>query len=299
MNTTGSAADWAKPISLGDDDHRHTVGAEFGDERAGCLSPTPDPVPRWPRRRTSPPVPWPERARSPPAVAAHPTASPARHLGLVLQPDPVQLRQPQSSRACSARQSLAACAAPASTLSSTLRCGNRLKCWKTIPMRCRNSIRIVAPAPIARRAGCRRDRVRTSRFSVRNNVDLPDPTARSPPRWCPRGRRCPRRAAPRSVRMTNEYPWHPAKPARNARLGHQIISWPKSTARGGPSLGGGAAATQPAVDVIHQMCQRDREQQIEQPGRNQRREVAGLRVEVAAHLEQLPLIGDQPKEIHQ
>src|SRR5271163_3278552 len=53
------------------------------------------------------------------------------------------------------------------------------------------------------------------------------------------------------------------------------------------------------VDDVDQVGQRDGQYQVEHPGRDQRREAAGLRVEVAADLEQFALAGDQPEEVHQ
>ncbi|EPQ70834.1 Amino acid ABC transporter, ATP-binding protein [Mycobacterium marinum MB2] len=60
------------------------------------------------------------------------------------------------------------------TLSTTLRCGNRLKCWNTMPMRCRRSLGLSrnTDRPSSRMSplsgSCRR-------FKVRSSVDLPDP----------------------------------------------------------------------------------------------------------------------------
>jgi hypothetical protein len=64
-------------------------------------------------------------------------------------------------------------------------------------------------------------------------------------------------------------------------------------------IGHESAAPQAVVDEVDQVGQRDRQHQVEEPGGDQRRQIAGLRVEVPAHLEQLTLAGDQAKEVHQ
>ena len=62
------------------------------------------------------------------------------------------------------------------TLSSTVRCGNRLKDWKTIPMR-RRRASTGAPGAVSS-SSPRKTRPRVGRSSMlrqRSSVDLPDP----------------------------------------------------------------------------------------------------------------------------
>ena len=63
-------------------------------------------------------------------------------IGLVPQPNSIQLGQPELARLFST-QPLCSLRGASVTLSNTLRCGNRLKCWKTIPMRCRKLIGVL------------------------------------------------------------------------------------------------------------------------------------------------------------
>ena len=114
-----------------------------------------------------------QRARSPPAAAGHPKAD-AVLLGLLVKADAgEQLVRPLLSLA--AGHVLDRRAARV-TLSIAFRCGKRLNCWKTMPMRCRTpetSTRFAVISSPSRKI--RPESIGSSRLTQRSSVLFPLP----------------------------------------------------------------------------------------------------------------------------
>ena len=119
-------------------------------------------------------APSPAPARSPPAAAGRRTAGPGTRRACPASP-----KRPSSSSGLAPRPRPAAepqrpCAGASVTLSSTLMCGNRLKDWKTIPIRRRIRFTstpgavISSPSTTIRPAS-----IGSSRLMQRSSVDLP------------------------------------------------------------------------------------------------------------------------------
>src|SRR5277367_2907895 len=158
------------------------------------------------------------------------------------------------------------------TLSSTVRCGKRLKCWNTMPIRCRSRLgsSFSTDAPSSRmspRSGS------CNRFRVRSRVDLPEPDGPITATVLPAGASIWTPPGTNFGQTKGEYPCPPkilTSVAYRRRSRHLLAG-----RRGDPvewvlRLGRGPAMTKALVDEVHQMRQRNGQQQVEDSRRHQR-----------------------------
>ena len=136
MNTTVSATSRAKPDLVGDDDHRHAVAGqlahrvehvadELGVERRGRLV-----------EQHQLGLAWPARGRSPRAAAGRRRARPGRRRACRRARPGRAAPRPALARLVARRRRSTRIGASV-TFSSAVMCGNRLKCWNTIPISAR------------------------------------------------------------------------------------------------------------------------------------------------------------------